>query len=86
MSNTIGGLFTEYIDKFMRQKQEADGWPSWVKTDADKAKYVADYKAREGIELDPANIAKNPGRQQLAKIMLNSFWGKVRILHNFRTI
>jgi len=27
-TNPKGGLFTPYIDKFMRQKQEADGWPA----------------------------------------------------------
>ena len=28
------------------------------------------------MRLDPNNISKNPGRCQLARIMLNSFWGK----------
>ena len=29
------------------------------------------YKEREGIRLDIANIAKNPGRKATAKLMLN---------------
>jgi len=43
-----GGLFTGYINTFLRLKQQADGWPSWVKTDADKDKYIRDYESREG--------------------------------------
>ena len=45
--------------------------------DPDKQrKYVEDYFAREGIRLDPAKIKKNPGLRTLAKMMLNSMWGK----------
>ncbi|CAB4003301.1 DNA polymerase [Paramuricea clavata] len=38
--------------------------------------YIADYAAKEGIQLDPRKIMKNPGLRALAKLMLNSFWGK----------
>ena len=34
------------------------------------------YKEHEDIELDPNQIEKNPGLRSLAKLMLNSFWGK----------
>ena len=30
----------------------------------------------EGVHLNPADITKNPGMRSLAKLMLNSFWGK----------
>lgn len=30
-----------------------------------------------GIKLDPSQIERNAGMRQLAKLMLNSFWGKV---------
>jgi len=76
-TNPDGGLLRSYIDKFMKQKQEADGWPSWAVTEEQKRAYIQQYKEKEGIELDYDNIKKNPGRRQLAKIMLNSFWGKV---------
>ena len=33
-------------------------------------------KKHEGIELDSNKIEKNPGLRSLAKLMLNSFWGK----------
>ena len=34
-------------------------------------KYILRYQEREGIRLDVANIAKNPGRKATAKLMLN---------------
>ena len=60
----------------MKIKQESSGYPSWAQTDAQKEDYVKNYKAREGIDLDPQHIKKNPGRKATAKLMLNSFRGK----------
>ncbi|KAJ8018826.1 putative DNA polymerase [Holothuria leucospilota] len=71
-----GGLFTKYIDTFLKIKQEASGWPSWCETEQDREKYVEKYYENEGIALDPQNIEYNPGLRALAKLMLNSFWGK----------
>lgn len=72
------GLFSAYIDTFMKMKQEADGWPVGVTSDEEKQKYIDDYYQHEGIRLDHDNIAKNSNMRQLAKLMLNSFWGKVK--------
>lgn len=36
----------------------------------------AKYSLREGIQLDRDNIAKNPALRSIAKLLLNSFWGK----------
>jgi hypothetical protein len=36
-----------------------------------------DVYDRENIMLDRSKIEKNPGKRALAKLMLNSFWGKV---------
>ena len=70
-------MFSSYIDTFLKIKQEASGWPEWVGDDADKRQqYINDYKAKEGIQLEADKIQKNPGRRSLAKMMLNSFWGK----------
>lgn len=41
-----------------------------------KDRYVEEYKQREGIQLDGKLITKNPGLRAVAKICLNSFWGK----------
>jgi hypothetical protein len=71
-----GGLFTDFINKFLKIKQEASGYPSWCVTPQDKEKYVRDYFDHEGISLDATKIEKNSGLRSLAKLMLNSFWGK----------
>lgn len=60
----------------MKIKQEASGWPSECDTEEKKINYLKEYKSHEDIELDPAKIEKNPGLRSLAKLMLNSFWGK----------
>ena len=66
-------LFDEFIDTFLKLKQEASGWPAWVGQDPVKRQQ---YMKHEGVHLDADKIEKNPGRQSLAKFMLNSFWGK----------
>lgn len=68
------GMFTKYINAFLKIKQEASGWPAWCDTQEKKDKYISDYKEREGVELDPAKIEKNPALRSLAKLCLNSFW------------
>lgn len=70
------GLFSKFIDTFLKIKQEKSGYPAWCIDDKSKAEYIALYKENEGIELDPAEIEYNPGMRSLAKIILNSFWGK----------
>ena len=58
-------------------KQEADGWPANVGDDEEKRQqYLQDYAAHEGVQLDYNAIEKNPAKRALAKLMLNSFWGK----------
>ena len=76
-------LFTEYVDMFLKLKQEASGWPSWVKTDVDAQAYIDDYMRHENIKLDQSKINKNPGLRAVAKLMLNSFWGKFGQRDNF---
>ena len=70
------GLFEKYVNTWLKQKQEAAGWPQWCNTEAKKQQYLSQYREREGIDLDYDSIQKNPGRKATAKLMLNSFWGK----------
>ena len=70
----LSALFGGYINFFLKGKVEATGWPPHIKTDADKAKFIADYFYHEGIWLNPANMKRNPGRRTQSKLMLNSFW------------
>jgi len=71
------GLFRKYVDMFLKIKQESSGWPNWVKSEDDKQKYIQDYEINQGIKLDYTKIQKNEGLRFIAKIMLNSFWGKL---------
>lgn len=74
--NKDGGLFVEFVNKFLKLKQEASGWPSACDAEEKKRSYIEDYKKNEGILLNYEKIEKNPGLRSLAKLMLNSFWGK----------
>lgn len=69
-------LFKTYIDLFLKIKQESSGWPTECTTMDEKEQYIMEYKAKEGIELDETAIDANPGRRQVAKLALNSFWGR----------
>jgi hypothetical protein len=70
------GLFTGYINCFLKLKLESSGWPGWVRTERDRAAFLQECRDREGVELEPGKIEKNPGLRSLAKLCLNSFWGK----------
>lgn len=70
-----GGLFVDYINTFLKMKQEATGWPAECIDDESKQAYIKEYLLNEGITLDASKIEKNAGKRSLAKLMLNSFWG-----------
>jgi hypothetical protein len=77
-----GGLFVEYVNMFLKLKQESSDYPSGVQCEADKDKYIEDYWRAEGIALDKASISKNAGQRTLAKVTLNSIWGKWAQIQN----
>ena len=54
-------MFSGYIDLWMKEKQEASGWPQWCTDEEAKQKYIRQYKEHENIELDYAKIEHNPG-------------------------
>ena len=69
-----GGLWVQYINKFLKIKVQASGYPEHVQTDLEKEQYIRGYKEHEGIDLDPDKIQYNPGLRALSKLCLNSFW------------
>ena len=73
---TCQGLFEDYVNTWLKVKQGASGWPKDVNTEEAKMKYIHDYYEKEGIQLEYDQIKKNPGLRTLAKLMLNSMWGK----------
>ena len=65
------GLFKNYVDTWLKVKQEASGWPNHCTNNKKKREYIMNYEEREGIRLDISQIAKNPGRKATAKLLLN---------------
>ena len=61
----------------MKFQVEASGWPPGVETDEQKDAYIQRYYEKEGIRLDKNRIEVNHGLRTIAKLTLNSFWGKL---------
>ena len=72
-----GGIFTDYVNTFLKLKTESSGWPDWVNTEEDKDKYISSYYEHEGILLDRNKIKHNPALRSVAKLAINSLWGKL---------
>ena len=69
-------LFKEYIDTFLKIKQETSDWPSECQTEEARQTYLDEYERHEGIRLEANNIQDNPGLCKVSKLKLNNFWGK----------
>ena len=65
------GFFADYVNTWLKLKKESAGWPGWCQTVEQKREDILRYQEREGIRLDIASIAKNPGSKATAKLMLN---------------
>jgi DNA polymerase type B, organellar and viral len=82
------GLFTDYVNMFLKIKQQASGFPGWVTHDENgleytnevrvqkEQEYIDKYAETEGIRLDRTKILENPGLRAIAKNCLNGLWGK----------
>lgn len=68
----------------MKLKYEAEGWPkdclqndiSEEEREKRKSEYIEKAWQLYGIRLNPAKIKKNPGMRYIAKLGLNSLWGR----------
>jgi hypothetical protein len=69
-------LFASYINTFLKIKQESSGFPEDCDTPEQQQQYIQDIFEREGIQMNPAEIQKNPVRRTIAKLFLNCLWGK----------
>lgn len=63
------GLFAEYVNTWLKLKQESAAWPADCDTEEKKDEYIRNYKEHEGMQLE--NAADNPGRKVIAKMLLN---------------
>ena len=66
-------LFKEYVKDFMKIKLETSPWENDFSTVQD---YITSIKNCLDINVEPENIVPNPGKRAVAKICLNSLWGK----------
>tara|TARA_R110000803_G_scaffold70074_1_gene132774 strand:- start:813 stop:4511 length:3699 start_codon:yes stop_codon:yes gene_type:complete len=83
---TTTDLFKNYVSLFLKIKQEASGFPDWVFKNKEKLPpeiieerkqiYIKDYLEKQGIQLEYDKIEYNPGLRFIAKLCLNSLWGK----------
>ena len=78
INNTTGrgGLFTKYINMFLCNKTQVSGYPDSAGSLQQRQQYIEEYASNEGVKLDPKLIECNPGLCSIAKIALNSFYGK----------
>ncbi|XP_050512049.1 uncharacterized protein LOC126888071 [Diabrotica virgifera virgifera] len=76
LSKSQKGLFSDMMNKFIKVKQQASGWPRGCVSDEEKSRYIEEFLQREDVRLEFSDITENPGLRSLAKLMLNSFWGK----------
>ena len=66
--------FQGFINMFLKIKQEASGFPSQT---IDPDTYIRSYYEKEGIQLEKDKITLNPALRLIAKLLLNSLWGKL---------
>lgn len=52
------GLFADYVNTWLKIKQESAGYPGWAQTEEQKQQYVRDYHDKEGITFNPLLIEK----------------------------
>lgn len=86
------GIFAQYVDTFLTAKIEAGGWPKECVGDTDEHKHKQkewiDYIEHNnpGVKLNVGNISdrKNHGKYAVAKICLNSVWGKANQRSNLQ--
>lgn len=69
-----GGIWTPFVNYFLRLKQQASGFPAGCKTQEDKQEYIKSYREREGIQLNESEIEYNETRRTVSKLFLNSCW------------
>jgi len=72
-----GGLFVYYINTFLKLKAEASDYPGCVHSPEDEDLYVDSFWQSEGMRLDKEAIRYNAAKRGLAKLCLNSMWGKL---------
>lgn len=72
------GIFSEYVNMFFKLKTEADGWPSKNMSPLEKRAYTDKFISAMGVHLSQdMTEERNNGLRSVAKMFLNSLWGKM---------
>ena len=71
-------LFSKFINKLYKIKLLASGKPENISFDD----FLLEMKTHEGLDLFDDEFEKNPGLRYIAKILLNSFWGRFALREN----
>lgn len=69
-------LLQDYVNMWLAIKQQCSSYPPGVVTEQEKDAYIEDYLKVQGIRLDKEAICHNPGLRLVAKLFLNTSWGK----------
>ncbi|KAL3089249.1 hypothetical protein niasHS_006970 [Heterodera schachtii] len=77
-------LFHSYLFKFLKIKEEASGYPSKCLEDGiseeereqRQQQHIDNCYAKSKVRLEAARIKPNPGLRYIAKLCLNSLWGR----------
>jgi len=80
------GMWTAYINEFLKLKQQSSDWPANVNTPEEKDLYIKNYLEHEQIALNPDEICKNEVLRTIAKLSLNTLWYVELILMTFFTL
>jgi len=73
-----GGMFAGYIDTFLKLKTEANGYPAWVRSQADEERYIESFWKSEVFRLDREEIKPKGAKRVLAKLCLNFMCGIIK--------
>lgn len=71
------GFFNGYQNAFIQLKGEASGFPNTCCTDDEKKQHIADFYNENNVLLRLNEIEYNSTKRELAKLMLNSLYGKL---------
>jgi hypothetical protein len=71
-----------YINTFLKLKADASGFPTWVRTHDDEESYIKAFYESESVQLDRDAIRPNAAKRGIAKLCLNSMWGKLAERNN----
>ena len=72
------GLFKDYVNTWLKIKQESAEWPRWCQSEDQKQQYLRDYESHEGITLDYAQVQKEKPLPNSSSIPFGASSGSVK--------